>query len=148
MVWIHNLFYYEWQLVVETPLSYYDTYHVCCIVLYVGCFSKLWMCWDNWIGLNSIVTGKVSVLMLERIKIKKEDHVSWLVEKRQMENYSQNWVFLPNEQAWIFRWVISVVLPRMFNKSVLAQVKMILSDRDSQEITQIDNTIRMFFPKV
>ena len=30
-------------------------------------------------------------------------------------------IFLPNEQSWIFRWVFSVVLPRMFNKYILGR---------------------------
>ena len=36
----------------------------------------------------------------------------------------------------------------MFSKSVLERVKIILSDGDSQEIQQIDNFIRIYFPKV
>ena len=54
--------------------------------------------------------------------------------------------FLPNEQNWVFRWVFSVVLPRMFGHSVLSRIQTIISDGDSQEFGQIDNAIRKYLP--
>ena len=42
--------------------------------------------------------------------------------------------FLPNEQAWVFRWIFSVVLPKIFGLSKLKNVKLIISDGDSQEM--------------
>ena len=46
--------------------------------------------------------------------------------------------FLPNERAWVFRWVFNVALPSLFSKSVLEKVNIIVSDGDSQEYSQID----------
>ena len=55
--------------------------------------------------------------------------------------------FLPNEQAWVFRWIFSAVLPKMFGLSKLNDVKLIISDGDSQEMQQIDTAITKYFPQ-
>ena len=56
--------------------------------------------------------------------------------------------FLPNEQNWVFRWVFSIVLPRMFGHSILSRINIIISDGDAQEYGQIDNVIKKFLSQV
>ena len=46
--------------------------------------------------------------------------------------------FLPNERAWLFCWIFSLVLPTLFPSYVLSQVKAIITDGCPQEFTQID----------
>ena len=53
---------------------------------------------------------------------------------------------LPNQKAWAFRWLFSIVFPIFFSKSLLRRVNIIISDGDSQEYTQIDNAIKKFMP--
>ena len=48
--------------------------------------------------------------------------------------------FVPNEQAWIFRWLLLTALPVILGKDI-QRIRMIISDGDSQEITQINNLI-------
>ena len=57
-------------------------------------------------------------------------------------------VFLLHEKTWIFRWLFCIVLPRLFGKPTVDQIKVIISDGDSQEIQQLDNAISLFLPKV
>ena len=56
--------------------------------------------------------------------------------------------FLPNEQAWVFRWIFNDVLPKMFGSTVINQIKVVISDGDSQEYEQIDNAIDEYMPLV
>ena len=46
---------------------------------------------------------------------------------------------MPNQQSWMFRWIFSVVFPRLIPKHILCDVQVVLTDGDSQEFTQIDN---------
>jgi hypothetical protein len=48
--------------------------------------------------------------------------------------------FVPNEQGWIFRWLLLTALPTILGKDI-ARIQMVISDGDSQEITQINNLI-------
>ena len=57
-------------------------------------------------------------------------------------------VYLPNQQMWVFRWVFNVLLPEMYGNQVLSNVNTIITDGDSQEISQLDNAITTFFPHV
>ena len=50
--------------------------------------------------------------------------------------------FIPNEQAWIFRWLLLTALPLLLGKD-LERINMIISDGDSQEIAQINNLINL-----
>ena len=43
-------------------------------------------------------------------------------------------VFLPHEKTWTFSWLFCVLLPRMFGKPTVDKIRIIISDRDSQEI--------------
>ena len=57
-------------------------------------------------------------------------------------------VFVPHENTWIFRWIFCVALPQLFVKSIVDQIKIIISDCDSQEIQQLDNVISLFLPNI
>ena len=56
--------------------------------------------------------------------------------------------FLPNQQNWVFRWIFSVVLPQVFGADVLHHIKVIISDGDANEMSQIDSAISMYMPHV
>ena len=56
--------------------------------------------------------------------------------------------FLPNEKTWIFRWLFSIVIPFSFPKSTLDRVRVIITDGDSQEYTQLDNAIKLHLNQV
>ena len=56
--------------------------------------------------------------------------------------------YLPHERGWIFRWIFSIVLPKMFNKNTLSRSKLIISDGDLQEYSQIDNASKKYFPNL
>ena len=56
--------------------------------------------------------------------------------------------FLPNEKGWVSRWVFSVVFPKLFGNTILSRIKVIITDGDSQEFNQLDNTIGEFMPHV
>ena len=53
--------------------------------------------------------------------------------------------FLPNERAWVFCWIFSLVIPTLFPSYVLFQVKAIITDGCPQEFTQIDYASKTFF---
>ena len=54
--------------------------------------------------------------------------------------------FLPNERAWVFCWVLQNIMSTLFNNNVLHRIKLIISDGDSSEFSQIDDEISRFFP--
>jgi hypothetical protein len=55
--------------------------------------------------------------------------------------------FLPNERAWVFRWMFQTVMPRLLGKYI-SRVKCIITDGDSQETSQLDMAIENQFPNV
>jgi hypothetical protein len=48
---------------------------------------------------------------------------------------------LPNERAFVFKWIFDEALPALFPSQVLNRVKLIISDGDSQEINQISSAV-------
>jgi len=54
--------------------------------------------------------------------------------------------YLQNQQAWVFRWVFSVVFAKLFHKDILAKVNLFISDGNQEEMTQIDAAIMNVFP--
>jgi len=54
---------------------------------------------------------------------------------------------LPNQRMWTFHWVFQTVFPALLGQDI-KRTKMIITDGDSQEITQLDNAILRFFPQV
>lgn len=57
-------------------------------------------------------------------------------------------VFLPNEQAWMFRWIFQTAMPILLGEKWMSRIRVIISDGDSQEIKQLDAAIQLFFPQV
>ena len=55
--------------------------------------------------------------------------------------------FLPNQKMWVFRWVFSVLLPKVYGNELLKQVQVFITDGDPQETQQLDNGIDLFFPQ-
>jgi SWIM zinc finger len=55
--------------------------------------------------------------------------------------------FLPNNQAWVFKWLFQTVFPTLLGMSALAQTVEFITDGDSQETSQLDNAIEKFFPQ-
>ena len=58
--------------------------------------------------------------------------------------------FLPNQKTWMFRWLFSLVLANSFTREVLSRVRVMITDGDSQETSQLDVAIseNEFFSKV
>jgi hypothetical protein len=56
-------------------------------------------------------------------------------------------VFLPNEQAWVFRWLFQIVFPHFLGQDCISRIQVIVTDGDSQEISQLDMAIERFFPQ-
>jgi hypothetical protein len=55
--------------------------------------------------------------------------------------------FLPNQCAWVFRWLFQSVFPRFFQANLLNQIVMVVTDGDSQETSQLDLAMKQFFPR-
>jgi hypothetical protein len=56
--------------------------------------------------------------------------------------------FLPNEQSWSYKWFFQTVLPAtLIGKNVLKRIKIIVTSGGSQEISQLDDAIALFFPE-
>ena len=55
-------------------------------------------------------------------------------------------VFMPNQQTLMFRWVFSVVFPRLILKHILSKIRIVITDGDSQEFSQVDNAIESVIP--
>jgi hypothetical protein len=55
---------------------------------------------------------------------------------------------LPNERAWTFKWIFQDVLPNMLGECHLQDTRVVVTDGDSQETTQLDIAIGLYFPNV
>jgi len=55
--------------------------------------------------------------------------------------------FLPNEKAWAFNWIFSVVLPTLLGSTLMQRVNHVICDGDPQEYQQIDAAIKRHFPQ-
>ena len=53
---------------------------------------------------------------------------------------------MPNQQSWMFRWIFSVVFPRLIPKHILCDIRVVITDGDPQEFSQVDNTIVNIIP--
>ncbi len=56
--------------------------------------------------------------------------------------------FLPNERAWVFCWLFQTVMPTLLGKEYIGRVKVIVTDGDSQETSQLDIAISLHFRNV
>ena len=52
--------------------------------------------------------------------------------------------FLPNERAWSFRWLFQNAMPSLLGPEFMARIRIIVTDGDSQETSQVDNAIAKF----
>jgi hypothetical protein len=52
--------------------------------------------------------------------------------------------FLPNERAWSFRWLFQNAMPCLLGPEFMARIRIIVTDGDSQETSQVDNAIAKF----
>ena len=55
--------------------------------------------------------------------------------------------FLPNNQAWVFKWLFQTVFPTLLGMDALARIAVFITDGDSQETSQLDNAIDQLFPQ-
>ena len=55
--------------------------------------------------------------------------------------------FLPNNQAWVFKWLFQTVFPTLLGMDALARIAVFITDGDSQETSQLDNAILRLFPQ-
>jgi hypothetical protein len=56
--------------------------------------------------------------------------------------------YLPNEQSWVFRWILSHALPHLLGVEAMKKIVVIISDGDSTEIAQINNLVDVLCPQV
>ena len=56
--------------------------------------------------------------------------------------------FLPNERAWVFHCLFQTVMPTLLGKDYSGRVRVILTDGDSQETSQLDIAIALHFHNV
>ena len=56
--------------------------------------------------------------------------------------------FLPNERAWVFRWIFQTVMPVLLGKDYIGRVNVIMTDGDAFETSQLDIAIAKHFPNV
>ena len=56
--------------------------------------------------------------------------------------------FLPSEQSWAYKWLFQTVFPVLLGKEVLNKLSIVVTDGDSQEITQLEDSVNKFFPGV
>ena len=53
--------------------------------------------------------------------------------------------FLPNEKAWVFRLIFTLVLPTLVSCYLLSQVKAIITDGFPKDFMQIDKAREVYF---
>ncbi len=56
--------------------------------------------------------------------------------------------FLPSEQSWAYKWLFQTVFPALIGKDVLKKINIVVTDGDSQEITQLESAVAKFCPNV
>ncbi len=56
--------------------------------------------------------------------------------------------FLPSEQSWAYKWLFETVFPVLIGTEVLSTLSIVVTDGDSQEITQLKVVVNIFFPNV
>lgn len=53
--------------------------------------------------------------------------------------------FTPNERSWFFRWLFQEAIPTLFGQQSLLAVRLIVTDGDAQEMSQVDYAISKYF---
>jgi hypothetical protein len=56
-------------------------------------------------------------------------------------------IFPPSEQSWSFKWLFQMACPALLGKEVMKNIWIIVTDGNSQEIAQLDDAIKKFFPE-
>jgi hypothetical protein len=56
--------------------------------------------------------------------------------------------FLPSEQSWAYKWLFQTVFPALIGKDVLNKINIVVTDGDSQEITQLESAVSKYCPNV
>jgi hypothetical protein len=51
----------------------------------------------------------------------------------------------PHKRTWFFRWLFQEALPVLLGEQSLHSVKLIMTDGDSQEMSQVDFAISAYF---
>ena len=50
--------------------------------------------------------------------------------------------FIPNERSWLFCWIFQCGIPTLMGTEACKKVKLIVTDGDSQEYTQLDAALK------
>ena len=110
------------------------------------------------VGVAWISTGDLRLLTLFPSVIKVDDTCHTNNEKRPhltitgqtSSGHVFTWLraFLPNKSAATFRWIFRVVLPQLIGYAVLQRIRLVISDGDSQETSQLDLAIAEYFSHV
>ena len=53
--------------------------------------------------------------------------------------------FVPNERAWLFRWLFQVATPSLLGSGSCGLVRLVITDGDSQETSQLDDALKTVF---
>jgi hypothetical protein len=56
--------------------------------------------------------------------------------------------FLPNEQAWVFRWLFRTVMPMFLGQNFFQKTRLLITDGDSQETSQLDCALSLYFAPI
>jgi hypothetical protein len=51
----------------------------------------------------------------------------------------------PNNRAWLFRWLFQTAIPSLVGRSACERVRLVITDGDSQECSQMDAAIELMF---
>jgi hypothetical protein len=52
--------------------------------------------------------------------------------------------YIPNKQTWVFQWILSHFLPQLLGVGSMQRIIVIISDRDSTKIAQINHLVDEF----
>ncbi len=78
----------------------------------------------------------------------KRPHLTFTAQTSSGKVFTWLRVFLPNKSAGCFRWIFSCVLPKLIGNEILQNIRLAVTDGDSQETSQLDAAIRSHFPRV
>jgi len=78
----------------------------------------------------------------------KRPHLTFTAQTSSGKVFTWLRVFLPNKSAGCFRWIFSCVLPKLIGNEILQNIRLAVTDGDSQETSQLDAAIRSHFPRI
>ena len=53
--------------------------------------------------------------------------------------------FVPNERAWMFRWLFQIATPSLLGAGSCDLVRLQITDGDAQETSQLDDALKTVF---